>query len=142
MKGKLDMHGLPSIGALRGGRGDKQSLKSFADVVGGQKSSSQVLRNSDNSNSNSMIDHNNPDLTPLDHLIMVTGHAVMRISNIKDAASDDNAWWLLSYQQDQDFPRIITSHVQTGVSLALTDPSALLIFSGGRYITYVNVGLL
>ncbi len=134
MQGKLNSPASSlsiTAGALRGA----SRLKSFSNVIGQKtiQSSDNIIanRNSESSTVNP-IDHNNPDLTHLDHLVIVTGHAVMRIDRVKDAARDDNAWWLLAYQRDQDFPSIITSHVQTGVSLALADPLAMLIFSGGR----------
>jgi hypothetical protein len=66
------------------------------------------------------------------NLIIVAGHAVLRLSNLKNADKQDDGWYLLSYQRNQGFPYIISSHIKKGVILAKNDPSSLLIFSGGQ----------
>eukprot|EP00606_Chrysophyceae_sp_TOSAG23-5_P000500 GSChrysophyteH2.ASY1.ANO1.914.1 assembled CDS len=66
------------------------------------------------------------------HLIVVAGHAVVRVSELARAATDDAAWWLLKYQRGQGFPSIISSHVRKGLQLAQDDPKSLLVFSGGQ----------
>jgi hypothetical protein len=65
-------------------------------------------------------------------LIIVAGHAVMRLTELEVADVSDEAWYLLPYQRNQGFPAIITSHVRTGVQEALRDASAVLMFSGGE----------
>jgi hypothetical protein len=66
------------------------------------------------------------------HLVIVAGHAVVRLAMLNRAATDDASWWLLKYQRGQGFPTIISSHVRKGLELAAEDPKSLLIFSGGQ----------
>lgn len=66
------------------------------------------------------------------HLIIVAGHAVVKIHEIALATKQDSAWYLLNYQLKQDFPSIISSHIRHGLSLARADINATLIFSGGQ----------
>lgn len=68
----------------------------------------------------------------LDHLIIVPGHAAVKISKISSALKEDNAWYLLSYQREQGFPSIIMSHISRGIRLASEDTRSMLIFSGGQ----------
>jgi hypothetical protein len=66
------------------------------------------------------------------HLIVVAGHAVVRMNQLMTADVDDSAWWLLKYQKQQGFPAILSSHIKRGISLLAADPQALLLFSGGQ----------
>ena len=66
------------------------------------------------------------------HLIIVAGHAVVRLAELGHAAKDDASWWLLKYQRGQGFPEIISSHVKKGIDLAAADEQSLLMFSGGQ----------
>jgi hypothetical protein len=66
------------------------------------------------------------------HLIIVPGHAVMKISEINLAKEQESAWYLLDYQLGQGFPEIIHSHIEEGIAIASSDPKSLLIFSGGQ----------
>eukprot|EP00605_Chrysophyceae_sp_TOSAG23-4_P001269 GSChrysophyteH1.ASY1.ANO1.1380.1 assembled CDS len=66
------------------------------------------------------------------HLIIVAGHAVVRLAELSHAAKDDASWWLLKYQRGQGFPAIISSHVKKGIDLAAADEQSLLMFSGGQ----------
>lgn len=68
----------------------------------------------------------------LTHAVIVAGHAVLRINKLGSADRDDNAWYLLSYQLNQGFPGIITSHIKKGISETMADPYAMLLFSGGQ----------
>ncbi len=69
---------------------------------------------------------------PYTHAIVVAGHAVMNLQYLSTADSNDLAWYLLPYQRNQDFPAIITSHVNRGIELLNSDSNALLLFSGGQ----------
>lgn len=68
----------------------------------------------------------------LDHLIVVAGHAVLRLSKMNVADTSDAGWYLLSYQQNQGFPAIITSHIKKGLELATKYKKSMLVFSGGQ----------
>ena len=68
----------------------------------------------------------------LTHAVIVAGHAVLRINKLASAERDDSAWYLLSYQLNQGFPGIITSHIKRGIQSAVEDPRAMLLFSGGQ----------
>ena len=70
--------------------------------------------------------------TKPNHAIIVAGHAVLRLNQMSKAERDDAAWYLLSYQKDQGFPGIITSHIKKGIDLAKKDNNAVLFFSGGQ----------
>jgi hypothetical protein len=67
-----------------------------------------------------------------DHLIIVPGHAVMKISEIHEAKESEDAWYLLDYQLGQGFPQIIHSHIQEAINVAKSDEHSILIFSGGQ----------
>ncbi len=72
-------------------------------------------------------------VAPPTHLIVVAGHAVMRLSNMKIAAKSDDGWYLLPYQRNIGFPAIICAHIKAGISLAKSDASnSILVFSGGQ----------
>lgn len=84
---------------------------------------------------NSVIPNNNHKIiasTKPNHAIIVAGHAVLRLNKMSKAERDDAAWYLLSYQKDQGFPGIITSHIKKGIDLAKKDNNAVLFFSGGQ----------
>lgn len=68
------------------------------------------------------------------HLIIVPGHAALKIEQLKEALHSDSAWYLLPYQLHQSFPHIISSHIQRGISLLQESPekNTTLIFSGGQ----------
>lgn len=66
------------------------------------------------------------------HLIIVAGHAALKLSMLPKATYTDDAWYLLSYQRNQGFPQIISSHIKKGIELLQGDSAALLIFSGGE----------
>ena len=70
--------------------------------------------------------------TKPNHAIIVAGHAVLRLNKMSKAERDDASWYLLSYQKDQGFPGIITSHIKKGIDLAKKDNNAVLFFSGGQ----------
>ena len=68
----------------------------------------------------------------IEYLVVVAGHAVMQLNKLNVADISDSGWYLLSYQQNQGFPAIISSHVKKGVELATSDSKSMLIFSGGQ----------
>lgn len=70
--------------------------------------------------------------TQLTHAVIVAGHAVLRINKLSTAETSDAAWYLLSYQLNQGYPGIISSHIKKGISIAQNDPGAMLLFSGGQ----------
>ncbi len=68
----------------------------------------------------------------ISHLVIVAGHAVLRLNKLAVADTQDAAWYLLNYQLNQGFPSIIVSHIHRGIELTTNDQEALLIFSGGQ----------
>lgn len=72
------------------------------------------------------------DSGKVEHLIVVAGHAVLRLSKMNVADNSDAAWYLLSYQQNQGFPAIISSHIKKGIELAALNKRSMLVFSGGQ----------
>ena len=68
----------------------------------------------------------------VENLIIVAGHAVLRLNKLAVADSSDSGWYLLSYQQNQGFPAIISSHIQSGLKAVASDPQSILVFSGGQ----------
>lgn len=70
--------------------------------------------------------------TSAKHLIVVAGHSVTVSGHLQDAGSDENDWFLLSYQKGQGLPQAIQGHIQAGIDEANRDPAALLVFSGGE----------
>mmetsp|Transcript_10210 Transcript_10210/g.24535 ORF Transcript_10210/g.24535 Transcript_10210/m.24535 type:complete len:437 (+) Transcript_10210:12-1322(+) len=66
------------------------------------------------------------------NLIVVAGHSVTVSGHLLDAGSDENDWFLLSYQKGQGLPQAILRHIETGIEEANRDKEALLVFSGGE----------
>jgi hypothetical protein len=75
-----------------------------------------------------------------DHLVIVPGHAVMRLTEISNNPTEDSSWYLLDYQLNQGLPEIIESHISKGIEIASKEPKALLLFSGGQ--TRYDAGIL
>ena len=65
-------------------------------------------------------------LPELDHLIIVTGHAILLDKN---NYLNDEAWVLESFQRGGQV-RTFVDHIRKGVELAYRDPRSLLVFSG------------
>jgi hypothetical protein len=65
----------------------------------------------------------------LDKLVLVAGHAVY-VGQDRRVAGDDASWILQSYQKGE--PPCYVEHIRFGVELAATQPTALLVFSGGQ----------
>lgn len=68
----------------------------------------------------------------IDNLVIVAGHAVIRLNQMKTADVYDSGWYLLPYQKDQGLPVLLSSHIKKGIELIQTDLSSALIFSGGQ----------
>jgi hypothetical protein len=65
-------------------------------------------------------------LQEIDHLIIVTGHAILLR---EDDYLNDEAWVLESFQRGGQI-RAFVDHIRKGVELAYKDPHSLLIFTG------------
>lgn len=65
-------------------------------------------------------------------LIVVPGHAVIKLNMIAQADREDSAWYLLDYQRNQGFPSIISSHIKVAIELLRNNSQSLLVFSGGE----------
>jgi hypothetical protein len=57
---------------------------------------------------------------------------VLISNNVQNAPYDDSTWFLYDYQQHRGLPNAIVRHIQAGIQLAILDPAALLVFSGGQ----------
>jgi len=66
------------------------------------------------------------------NLIIVAGHSVTTSGHLEDADRDESDWFLLDYQKSRGLPSAIVLHIRAGISEAMRDPSALLVFSGGE----------
>jgi hypothetical protein len=66
------------------------------------------------------------------HLILLPGHAALHVDKLAKADFSDDAWYLLSYQKNKGYPKIITSHILKSIDLATQDPNSAIIFSGGE----------
>jgi len=71
-------------------------------------------------------------LSSLDHLVVVAGHAVVVAESLDSAEWQDDVWYLLDYQRNQDLPHELVAHIKRGVEVAAQDSEALLVFSGGQ----------
>ncbi|KAI8093754.1 uncharacterized protein BX664DRAFT_113634 [Halteromyces radiatus] len=70
-------------------------------------------------------------LTRHRHAVVVTGHAIyIGPSKNETALRDETNWVLEPYQQGQ--VKTFLDHIQKGIDLLVSDPQALLIFSGGQ----------
>lgn len=79
-----------------------------------------------------VVQFNATELRSLDHLVVVAGHAVVIAESLDRAEWQDDVWYLLDYQRNQDLPHELVSHIKRGVEVAAQDPQALLVFSGGQ----------
>jgi len=113
---------------------ENEKIKSKGSKLRGSNNDITII-SSKNDNRNiqeKYKDTRNIKIEPFNHAIIVAGHAVMRLNKLSVADTQDSAWYLLSYQQDQGFPGIITSHIQAGITVAKSDSRSLLLFSGGQ----------
>ena len=62
----------------------------------------------------------------MNNLIVVAGHAIVRDINLVE---EDAGWFLLDFQSGEPVKYI--GHIERAVQEAATDPSAMLLFSGG-----------
>lgn len=73
--------------------------------------------------------HPFPELT---HLVVVACHAVF--VGFDYTKTDDPAnWYLLEYQKYPEYPQSFMKHMELGVAETMTDPKALLLFSGAEF---------
>ncbi|KAJ1032683.1 hypothetical protein NDA16_000705 [Ustilago loliicola] len=66
----------------------------------------------------------------LNHLVIVTGHAIWAGCDIN--GKDNDANWVLEDYQKGGSVKTFFKHIEKGVQVTNEDPSALLIFSGGQ----------
>ncbi|GAC97065.1 hypothetical protein PHSY_004649 [Pseudozyma hubeiensis SY62] len=66
----------------------------------------------------------------LNHLVIVTGHAIWAGCDVK--AKDDDENWVLEDYQKGGSVKTFYKHIEKGMQLTVEDPNALLIFSGGQ----------
>lgn len=71
----------------------------------------------------------------LENLIIVAGHAIYVASNFNHPEAD-SSWFLQDFQKGE--ARFYIEHIDRGVDLAATEPTSLLVFSGGQ--TRVEAG--
>ena len=70
-----------------------------------------------------------PDLADLSHLVIVAGHAIWLGGDVARAREDED--WVLEPRQHHGSVPTFVKHVERGVQIAASDPSALLVMSGG-----------
>lgn len=63
------------------------------------------------------------------HLVIVPGHGIWKGTG---DGLDDSDWYMSKFQQGPSISHTFLKHIQTGVELALSDPHAVLVFSGGQ----------
>ncbi|POY72356.1 hypothetical protein BMF94_4658 [Rhodotorula taiwanensis] len=71
-----------------------------------------------------------PSNQPLKHMVMVPGHAIWSGCDASLAARDRD--WILEPMQKGGQVRTYLKHIVKGVEIAVRDPQALLVFSGGQ----------
>ncbi|KAL7415483.1 hypothetical protein BDY24DRAFT_431908 [Mrakia frigida] len=71
------------------------------------------------------------EMKTLSHLIVVAGHGIWTGHDASLREKDDQ-WLLEPYQRGGQTVDAIFKHIQSGSDLVLSDPAALLVFSGGQ----------
>ncbi|KIS71286.1 uncharacterized protein UMAG_01186 [Mycosarcoma maydis] len=66
----------------------------------------------------------------LNHLVIVTGHAIWAGCDVKGKDNDEN--WVLEEYQKGGSVKTFYKHIEKGMQLTVEDPNALLVFSGGQ----------
>ena len=66
----------------------------------------------------------------LNHLVIVTGHAIWAGCDVKGKENDEN--WILEEYQKGGSVKTFYKHIEKGLQLTVEDPNALLVFSGGQ----------
>ncbi|SNX82576.1 uncharacterized protein MEPE_01282 [Melanopsichium pennsylvanicum] len=66
----------------------------------------------------------------LNHLVVVTGHAIWAGCDVKGKDNDEN--WVLEEYQRGGSVNTFYKHIEKGLQLTNEDPNALLVFSGGQ----------
>ncbi|GAA5821038.1 hypothetical protein JCM10212_006520, partial [Sporobolomyces blumeae] len=72
-----------------------------------------------------------PAYEELNHLVMVPGHAIWQGCDASLSTTDDD-WVLQEFQKDGNHVSTYLRHIARGAEIAVQDPRALLIFSGGQ----------
>ncbi|PWN27754.1 hypothetical protein BDZ90DRAFT_232149 [Jaminaea rosea] len=71
-----------------------------------------------------------PGSNRLDHLVIVTGHAIWAGCDFEGRSKDEN--WILEPYQVGGSIETYWKHIEKGLEIADADPKALLVFSGGQ----------
>ncbi|GBG28515.1 Hypothetical Protein FCC1311_047382 [Hondaea fermentalgiana] len=66
------------------------------------------------------------------NLILVACHSITVGESLEGVDVRDDRWMLVDYQKHASMPQAFTGHIRKGIELALEDPHALVIFSGGQ----------
>ncbi|KAN0061142.1 hypothetical protein ACQY0O_006877 [Thecaphora frezii] len=66
----------------------------------------------------------------LNHLVLVPGHAIWAGCDVRQKDNDEN--WILEDYQRGGSVKTFYKHIERAVSIASSDPQALVIFSGGQ----------
>lgn len=72
-----------------------------------------------------------PAHSQLSHLVMIPGHAIWQGCDASHSTRDSD-WILQDFQKDGKHVKTYLKHLTKGAEIAVQDPSALLIFSGGQ----------
>ncbi|GAA5876767.1 hypothetical protein JCM16303_006280 [Sporobolomyces ruberrimus] len=72
-----------------------------------------------------------PAHTDLTHLVMIPGHAIWQGCDASHSTSDKD-WILQDFQKDGNHVKTYLRHLTKGAEIAVQDPKALLVFSGGQ----------
>ncbi|GAA5859454.1 hypothetical protein JCM1840_004623 [Sporobolomyces johnsonii] len=67
----------------------------------------------------------------LKHLVMVPGHAIWEGCDASHATTDQD-WLLEPFQRGRGMVKTYLKHITKGAEIAVQDPEALLIYSGGQ----------
>ncbi|GAA6016270.1 hypothetical protein JCM11491_006798 [Sporobolomyces phaffii] len=73
----------------------------------------------------------NPAHSDLSHLVMIPGHAIWQGCDASRSLQDKD-WILQDFQKDGNHVKTYLKHITKGAEIAVQDPKALLVFSGGQ----------
>ncbi|GAA5967958.1 hypothetical protein JCM3765_005559 [Sporobolomyces pararoseus] len=80
---------------------------------------------------NSILSTLPPPHSSLTHLVMIPGHAIWQGCDASHSTRDTD-WILQDFQKDGKHVKTYLKHLTKGAEIAVKDPNALLIFSGGQ----------
>ncbi|GAA5897273.1 uncharacterized protein JCM6883_006638 [Sporobolomyces salmoneus] len=72
-----------------------------------------------------------PAHSDLSHLVMIPGHAIWQGCDASHSTRDQD-WILQDFQKDGKHVKTYLKHLTKGAEIAVQDPKALLVFSGGQ----------